>query len=318
MNLNMVNKRTAWCRRAIILITLFALIFVAYEETQATHSSISATKYDKAGARAMLPMINKFRTSSQAWEWKSNNKQKLYHKGLGKLKYDYGLEKVAIARAQEIASRFSHTRPNGKSCFTLFDAYNVNYTAAGENIAMGYTTAASVFDGWKETKEKYAGQGHRRNMLEKKFNAVGVGHVIINGRHYWVQSFAKLKSATKVSKKTTTKKTTVKATTKEPKRKSASIAKVSGVTVKSGIDQVKVKWKKTENASGYEVVTAENKAFTNKKKAIVISGSSAVNKTVKNLQSEKTCYVKVRAYTKDGSGSRVYGKYSTVKAVRVR
>ena len=41
-----------------------------------------------------------------------------------------------------------------------------------------------------EDNELYAGQGHRRNMLNSKFNCVGIGHVYYNGFHYWVENFA--------------------------------------------------------------------------------------------------------------------------------
>ena len=38
--------------------------------------------------------------------------------------------------------------------------------------------------------EPYNGQGHRRNMLNPKFNCVGIGHVYLDGCHYWVEEFA--------------------------------------------------------------------------------------------------------------------------------
>lgn len=102
------------------------------------------------------------------------------------LEYDYELERVAMQRAAEIALSYDHTRPNGKACFT---AYPSGYRGMGENIAAGYGSAAEVFDGWKEENEFYAGQGHRRNMLSAKFKAVGIGHVVYQGCHYWVQEF---------------------------------------------------------------------------------------------------------------------------------
>ena len=61
--------------------------------------------------------------------------------------------------------------------------------AEGENIAAGYMSAAKVFNGWKEENESYGGQGHRRNMLSSNFKAVGIGHVVYQGCHYWVQEF---------------------------------------------------------------------------------------------------------------------------------
>lgn len=102
------------------------------------------------------------------------------------LQYDYALERVAMKRAVEIALSYDHTRPNGTKCFT---AYPSGYMAEGENIAAGYMSAAKVFNGWKEENESYGGQGHRRNMLSSNFKAVGIGHVVYQGCHYWVQEF---------------------------------------------------------------------------------------------------------------------------------
>ena len=35
--------------------------------------------------------------------------------------------------------------------------------------------------GWREDEEDYNGQGHRRNMLNENFTAIGMGHVYYNG-----------------------------------------------------------------------------------------------------------------------------------------
>lgn len=42
---------------------------------------------------------------------------------------------------------------------------------------------------WAEEDYKYGGQGHRRNMLYKKFKKVGVACYEVNGYKYWVQCF---------------------------------------------------------------------------------------------------------------------------------
>ena len=134
----------------------------------------------------MLAMINDFRAGSDAWEWKKGNTEKVYHSGLQPLTYDYKLEQVAMQRAAEIALSYSHTRLDGSS--HAWDSFS-GWTDVGENIAAGYGTASSVFAGWQETDEPYEGQGHRRNMLKESFTAVGIGHVVCNGYHYWVQVF---------------------------------------------------------------------------------------------------------------------------------
>ncbi len=144
-------------------------------------------QYGQTEARAMLEMINEFRTTTGVWCWdKNGNKDTESYANLSELSYDYELEKVAMLRAMEIALHYSHTRPNSEYCFT---AYTGTYKGTGENIAAGYRTAEAVYKGWREDDEPYSNQGHRRNMLNSGFTAVGIGHVYCNGCHYWVQEF---------------------------------------------------------------------------------------------------------------------------------
>ena len=52
---------------------------------------------------------------------------------------------------------------------------------------------------------------------------------------------------------------------------------------------------------------------TSKKKV-----TKKLSKTLTGLKSKKKYYVKVRAFKKDSTGNRVYGKWSAVKAVKIR
>lgn len=138
--------------------------------------------------RDMLNQINAFRQGEDAWAWDANNQKETYT-DLEGLNYDYALEEIAMRRAIEIAVSYSHTRPDGQSCFTAFtDSFANGYK--GENIAAGYSSADAVFQGWLETDEDYAGQGHRRNMLNRNFKSIGIAHVKYNGIDYWVQNFS--------------------------------------------------------------------------------------------------------------------------------
>ena len=182
------NLYHLWICFAMLL--FLAVPFNVKAATATTPVSISV-QYGQTEARTILNMINEMRTSStDAWYWKQDDTTKTYCTNLQPLQYDYDLEKTAMQRAAEIAIIYSHTRPNNKDTFSAFYENSVYYTYAGENIAAGYGTADSVNDGWREDNELYAGQGHRRNMLNSKFNCVGIGHVYYNGFHYWVENFA--------------------------------------------------------------------------------------------------------------------------------
>lgn len=104
--------------------------------------------------------------------------------GLRALKQDTAMTRAANVRAAEIARKFSHTRPNGARGMTALAEAGVSYRAAGENIAMGQTSAQQVMSAWMGSS------GHRANILSSRFGRIGVGQAVINGRTYWVQLFA--------------------------------------------------------------------------------------------------------------------------------
>lgn len=104
--------------------------------------------------------------------------------GLSELELDADLCAAAQARAQEIAQSFSHTRPDGSSCFTVLEEFGISYRAAGENIAMGQRTPEEVMDGWMNSS------GHRANILNGTFTSIGVGYYVDGaGAAHWVQIF---------------------------------------------------------------------------------------------------------------------------------
>lgn len=103
--------------------------------------------------------------------------------GLSKLVYRTDAQAAADIRAKEIVTSFSHTRPNGTSCFTALKETGVSYKMAGENIASGYRTPQEVMNGWMNS------QGHRENILKENFTGISVGVYESGGRLYWVQMF---------------------------------------------------------------------------------------------------------------------------------
>lgn len=104
--------------------------------------------------------------------------------GLKPLKLSNELCASANVRAKEIQSVFSHTRPNGTSCFTVLKENGISYTYAGENIAYGQKTPEAVMNSWMNSS------GHRANILNTKVEYIGVGVAYKNGIYYWTQFFA--------------------------------------------------------------------------------------------------------------------------------
>lgn len=101
--------------------------------------------------------------------------------GLGTFSTNTSLSNAANTRASEVCQSFSHTRPDGTSCFTVLSDNNISYSTCGENIAQGYTSPQDVVDGWMNSS------GHRANILNSSFTTIGIGYdSSCNG---WVQLF---------------------------------------------------------------------------------------------------------------------------------
>lgn len=103
--------------------------------------------------------------------------------GLSPLTYDSTLARAADIRAVEIRTLFSHTRPDGTSCFTVLDEVGYSYRSAGENIAYGQSTAEEVMTAWMNS------EGHRANILGD-YTFIGIGVYESGGTIYWSQLFA--------------------------------------------------------------------------------------------------------------------------------
>ena len=118
--------------------------------------------------KQVVTLVNKERTS----------------RGLKELKLNETLYDKAMIRSKELLKTFSHTRPNGKSCFTVLNG--ISYSAAGENIAAGQRTPKEVVNAWMNSP------GHRANILSKDFTEIGVG-LVYNSKdiygYYWTQVF---------------------------------------------------------------------------------------------------------------------------------
>jgi uncharacterized YkwD family protein/spore coat assembly protein SafA len=106
--------------------------------------------------------------------------------GLPALKANWQLSRVARYKAQDMRDKnyFSHTSPTYGSPFNMMKSFGISYTTAGENIAMGQQTPASVMSSWMNST------GHRQNILNIGYAEIGVGIAkSSNGSIYWVQQF---------------------------------------------------------------------------------------------------------------------------------
>ncbi len=103
--------------------------------------------------------------------------------GLALLEWDAEVAGVAQAHSEDMVARgfFSHVNPDGDSPFDRLRAAGIAYAAAGENIAYGYPTPATVLEAW------LGSDGHRANIENANYTHHGVG---LAGTH-WTHVFVR-------------------------------------------------------------------------------------------------------------------------------
>lgn len=114
-------------------------------------------------------------------------------------------------------------------------------------------------------------------------------------------------------KQTQAKDTNASGSSKSKKKKVKKPGKVTGLELTWERKKLWANWNGKSNNSGYQVQCAQNRKFTKKKKN---KKSSVSLCNFRGLQRGKTYYVRVRAYKK-ASGKKVYGKWSTVKKIKI-
>ncbi|MFH8337573.1 CAP domain-containing protein [Streptomyces sp. AM6-12] len=103
--------------------------------------------------------------------------------GCRPLTLDDKLTKAAQAHSADMAAHqnMSHTGSDGSDPGTRITRAGYSWSAYGENVAYGYSTAAEVMEGWMSSP------GHRANILDCGFQEIGVG--LAQPGSYWTQDF---------------------------------------------------------------------------------------------------------------------------------
>jgi cysteine-rich secretory family protein len=98
------------------------------------------------------------------------------------------LDQSALEHSTDMAAGdfMSHIGSNGSTPQQRVTAAGYQWTATGENIAVGHTTAQWVVDAWMGSP------GHRANILNPKFKEIGIAVIYRPGAcydYYWTQDF---------------------------------------------------------------------------------------------------------------------------------
>lgn len=104
--------------------------------------------------------------------------------GAGPLKKNNTLTEIAQIRSKEATIKFSHYRPNGEACFSLFFEKGItSFTIVGENLARGQKTPEQAVKEWMNSAS------HRDALLDSRYTQTGVGCYKEGNTLYWVQVF---------------------------------------------------------------------------------------------------------------------------------
>lgn len=119
--------------------------------------------------------------SMEAFNYINQERQKM---GLSPCQYDSRIGNACIVRAKELATKFSHTRPNGKTCGTALT--EAGYPTKGNGVAvyefqecigMNYSSSYSiVYNGWKNSS------GHWNALMDSSNKYMAVARY----GNYWV------------------------------------------------------------------------------------------------------------------------------------
>ena len=158
-------------KRISFISVLFFALFIFNNHVNATGSQVTSNGNLVVPVQATL----NYDYSKEVLKIVNNERA---NNNLSPLTVDKELTECAMQRAVECSISFSHTRPNGSSCFSISNR------AFGENIAMGYFNPPHVMQGWMNSAP------HRSNILTSSFKAIGIGCANIDGYYFWVQLFS--------------------------------------------------------------------------------------------------------------------------------
>lgn len=98
-------------------------------------------------------------------------------RGLPKLKTNDTVMKIA----QDHSIYMSNVKYEHGNYGDSLKANGINYRAAAENIARGYSTPERVVNAWMNS------DGHRKNILNPKYSYIGIGYT--DDKNMWTQIF---------------------------------------------------------------------------------------------------------------------------------
>ncbi|MFH1192407.1 MAG: CAP domain-containing protein [bacterium] len=97
------------------------------------------------------------------------NKERM-NENLNPLQENERLSQAAEKKAKDILDKqyFAHTNPDGKPFYAWIEDSGYHYLYAGENLAIDFSSAEAVIDGWLKSPT------HRANILSDNYSEIGI------------------------------------------------------------------------------------------------------------------------------------------------
>lgn len=149
---------------------------------QALASATCADSGTKAFRQEVLKLTNNYRATGR-------NCGSTWYPATKPVAWDTLLKRAANGHSRDMAKNnfFSHTGSDGSSMGDRITEAGYRWSAAGENIAAGYSTVASVMEGWIKSP------GHCANIMSSRYKDLGVACVPSNTSDYssyWTMDLA--------------------------------------------------------------------------------------------------------------------------------
>ena len=158
----------------------------AEEQNAAAWEAPETERQEPNGSEWTSPEPERVDLAAYAQEVLSLTNARRETAGLNSLSAAPVLTEMAMLRAKELEESYSHTRPSGENCKTVFGEFETDLRFWGENAAKGNRSPEAAVEAWMDSP------GHRENLLREDAGYLGVGvWQDEDGILYWVQLFAK-------------------------------------------------------------------------------------------------------------------------------
>ena len=260
------------------------------------------------------------------------------------IKWSSDLEWIAQTRAAEISVRASHTRPNGKSCFSCSRGGETSWSESSSFNCFGLM---ETIERWYLEKEdwvedgKESGASHYTALINPQYNHIAFGSFSL-GDDGWYAVACEFSTKSGLNEDAigvsglydqvievpisemndylensgqgeSTSGTAPQGESKPSHNHQSTLPCTKKLKVKVKKTTATVTWKKNKKGKGYQIQYSTSKKFSSGVKMVTIKKNKTVKTTVKKLKKGKVYYFRIRTVK-----GKEYSDWSKVQKVKVK